>query len=243
MTAELPPDPSMDPALARLVEGLDAAAERAPSPANARPAQDDPLVAAVVNQLRSPATWDGPPAHLRDTVLARALAERPAAQAVAAASAPSAAQRPVLVPRWRRLAWAVPLTAAASVVFTLLVLTGERLLTQPDQGTSYALAGGSYAQRATGTIAVSSAPGGFAVVLKAKNLPGAPVGYYYQAWLIKTGQQPVSLGTFHGRKTGQPIKLWSGVDPAGYSLTVSLQSVNDPPKPTSQVALTAKITG
>ena len=237
MNAELPPDPPTDPALARLVDGLDAAASSSPATL-----PEDDAVAAVVTQLRSRATWDGPPAYLRDTVLARALEQRSAVPAGRAAPVAEKGLAPVVaLPRWRRLAWAVPMTAVAAVVLTVLVLTGQRLLTRPDPGTSYSLAAGSYAPTASGTVSVGNAPGGFPIVLDAHNLPGAPAGYYYEAWLVREGQPSISLGTFHARKTGQPIKLWSGVDPAGYRFSVRLQSVSAPPAPNGPVVITSTL--
>ncbi len=252
MSPSEPPGPASEQDAERLAQALDRAAESAGAtgPAGSGSASvagpDDALLAAVVTHLRSAQTWAGPPESLRATVLTAALAQRPApappAPVESAATARPASQRvTMLVPRWRRLIWAVPAAAAAAVIFTLLVLGGERLLNSPDNGTSYSIVAGVYAPKASGTVSVGTAPGGFPIVLDAHNLPGAPIGYYYQAWLIAPGQQPVSLGTFHGRRTGQPIKLWSGVDPAGRTFSVRLQSVNAPPTPSGPVVLTSPL--
>lgn len=215
----------------------------------------------LAEQLASAATWTDPPAGLRDRILAqvRAPVVEPAAVASAEAAEPEVAEPPVVEParpgrprwswwpaglraRWGRLAWAVPAAALGAAVFTGAVLAVDRAL-QPDPlpAEVYTATGTELAPRATAEVTVRDTPSGFSVVLELDGMPAAAPGSYYAAWLRgPTGTVP--LGSFHERRTGWAVELWSGVDPEDYpTLLVTLQAEGDPPVPSQLVVLTATL--
>ena len=202
----------------RLAETLDRLAERSGVDDVAPRAQDDQQTAAVLDQLRAPSTWTGPPPELRSQILAAASAEQAAEQSPAAqpVAEPVAKGRPgqvrQLVPRWRRLAVAVPVAAVAAVAFTFAVLAVDDYVNRPEPGTTYAASGTPLAPRAEADISVAPSAAGFSVVLDARDLPAAAPGSYYAAFLSGP-RGVVPLGSFHARKVGKPITMWSGVDP------------------------------
>jgi hypothetical protein len=145
--------------------------------------------------------------------------------------------------RWGRLAWAVPVTAMAAAAFTAGVLAVDRAL-QPDPPTGevYAISGTELAPGASAEVSVRETGSGFSVVIDADRLPPAAPGSYYAAWL-RGPQGTVPLGSFHKRQPGDPVELWSGVDPAGYpNFMVTLQAEGDPPAPSRLVVLTGSLT-
>ncbi|MDP9795167.1 hypothetical protein J2S43_003679 [Catenuloplanes nepalensis] len=162
------------------------------------------------------------------------------------ASAGSA--RPLAVPSDRpkglRRPWALPLAAlAAAAALTAGVLVVDRVLTPPNPflegGTEFAATG---ANGATGTVRLVPTGTGTGVVLEPENLPAAAAGSYYVAWLRGPDGAVVPLGSFHERRTGIPIFLWSAVEPSDYpEFVVTLQSENDQPTPDGPVVLTARL--
>lgn len=152
---------------------------------------------------------------------------------------PTSEPRPATVtplhPRRPRLVIALALTAAAAVVITLAVLGVQAALRPgPDEVFTAFGADGLRAK-----VTVTSKPSGFEVTLEAQNLPAAPPGSYYAAWL-RRGPGPgdvVPIGTFHGRRVGGPIVLWSGVDPGVYrTFSVTRQRAGEPPLPNAPSA-------
>jgi hypothetical protein len=137
--------------------------------------------------------------------------------------------------RRARLALAVPVAAVAAAVITLLVLGVQKTL-EPGPDETFAALG---AGRISAEVSVTSQPSGFEVQLDPENLPAAAPGFYYAAWL-RRGPGPgdvVPIGTFHGRRVGGPIVLWSGVDPAEYStFSVTLEREGEPPLPNAPSA-------
>jgi hypothetical protein len=213
--------------------------------------------AAVVAQLRAPGTWTSPPADLRARILAAAAQESAAAQpsgtqhsaaqdsTARPAPDPEPAPAPVvpLVPRWRRLAWAVPLAAAAAAAFAFAVLAIDDVVSRPDHGTTYTAVGTALAPRAGADVSVATAGAGFSVGLAAHDLPPAAPGSYYAAFLSGP-RGVVPLGSFHNRKAGKPITMWSGVDPKDYPrFTVTLQREGAAPGPSDQIVLTGTLAG
>ncbi|MDR7275095.1 anti-sigma factor [Catenuloplanes atrovinosus] len=146
--------------------------------------------------------------------------------------------------RGSRRPWALPLAAlAAAAALTAGVLVVNRVLTPPNPflegGTEYAATG---ADGATGTVRLVPTGTGTGVVLEPDGLPAAPEGSYYAAWLRGPDGATVPLGSFHERRTGIPIFLWSAVEPAAFpELVVTLQSENDQPGPTGPEVLTARL--
>jgi hypothetical protein len=278
MNTEFWTDHDVDDLVERLTTHLDEHAARSGTPAQpGAPAQPggpdrDGAAGALTEELRSATAWAGPPASVRDAILARArtgtaVAAAPAAPAPAAVpeplvspeSTPAAPDAPETAPagqgwraqwlagwrlRWRRLAWAVPATAVAAAVFTVAVLTVDRAL-QPGQPPAevHAIVGSQLAPQARGEVRVSDTPSGFSIVLDAQQLPAAAPGSYYAAWL-RGPEGVVPLGSFHMRGTGTPVRLWSGVPPDRYpDLVVTLQAEGDPLVPSQLVVITASLAG
>ena len=145
--------------------------------------------------------------------------------------------------RRRRLLWAVPAAAAAAAVFTIAVLEVDEAVNSPDLGTTYTAAGVGRASAASAEVSVAASAAGFSVVLDAHDLPGAGAGRYYAAFLSNSRGVSVPLGSFHARKTGRPITLWSGVDPKEYpTFTVTYQREGEPPEPSEDVVLQGRLT-
>jgi Anti-sigma-K factor rskA len=230
----------------------------------------DQLATAVVAQLRQESTWTGPPPGLRAAVLARALAadaptdarpEPPAPSAVPAAEPdadlpplrteiaeePETAPRaPGLPPRWRRLRYAVPLAAAAAILFTVGVVAVDRSIRSDTPVGQHYTATGPLLQGQRpriDLIVATTGAAGFAVTIQPHDLPGAGEGLYYAAWLHKPGSNDayVPLGSFHARQAAS-IRLWSGVSPRDYpEFVITLQRVGQPPTPSDQVVVTARL--
>jgi len=196
--------------------------------------------------LADEAAWGEPPSRLRAGLLAAATAERaarpagpvpvPTTPAAPPAAAPpdgartDGARTGVVVPlrrRSRRLVLAA-VTAAAAAAVLVAVLVWPRPATP-----SIVLAGTALAPRATATAELEPRSAGVAITLHVKGLPPAPAGAYYAAWLHgPSGYVPV--GSFHWRKGGIPIDLWSGVGGSAYpDLVVTLQREGQPLAPSA----------
>ena len=231
-------DPDAEAFAEQLAGALDQEAERTAR----RDAGVDPVTDAVVDQLHAAETWSDPPADLRSRVLAAVAAEQ--AEQVSRPSKPAegATVRP-LVPRRRRLLWAIPATAVAAVAFTFTVLAVNDYVNRPDRGTTYSAAGTALAPNAGARVSVAPSAAGFSVVIDAHDLPAAAPGSYYAAFL--TGPRGVvPLGSFHARKLGKPITMWSGVDPKDYpTFVVTLQREGGPPGPSDLVVLRGRLSG
>jgi hypothetical protein len=219
----------------------DAARDRGTAPDEAAPVPADLL--AFTEELRADATWSGPPADLRDSILA-AVRARPGAPAAAPAATPAARPRPFAGWRARfgRLTWAVPAVALAAAVFTAGVVAVDRALVPgPPRGTTYAVAGTQVAPRVTGRVSVASTRSGFSVIISFTGLPPATPGTYYAAWL-RGPRGDVPLGSFHWRRGGQDVTLWSGVDPADYPMfVVTVQHEGAPPLPSTVVVVSGSL--
>ena len=238
-----------DEFVARLTARLDSLAERPLDDAD--PAE---MAEAVAAELRSGGPWSAPPSGLRDTVMARVLAEAEAAPP-AAVTPPAAATPPVAsleahrahresrAGRRPRLLWAVPAAAAAAAVFAVGVIAADRWVTDLRlDAETYQAAGTDLAPDATADIAITETGSGFAIRFDPQGLPAAAEGSYYAAWLRDADGLTVPIGTFHGREAGGSIELWSGVDPAGYeALTVTLQSVDAPVLPSGPAVMRAEL--
>jgi len=238
-----------------LVEQLAAHLDRYADGDRATAPADSPAgfpVEMLTAELRRESTWSGPPANLKEAILARVApaasapaASLPAVNAPAISVAPSreAKKRSVWRSRWGRLAWAVPAVAVAAAAFTVAVLGVDRAL-QPDppRAEIYSAAGTALAPGATAEVAITPQGAGFVVALTIEDLPAAAPGSYFAAWLSGP-RGDVSIGSFHQRRAGEEIRLWSGVDPDEYPrLVVTLQKEGDPPTPSALVVLTGALT-
>lgn len=197
------------------------------------PADLPPGELAWLDDVRStladdPGTWDGPPASLRDRVLAEAAVIEPDAPVVTDEPV-SSVRRPVFddvpVATDDGLAAVIPLrrrvrqwqAAAAAAAVVAVGLAGVTLL--PDDGPAgqpFVVAGTELAPDATVTAFVDQGVAGDAITLEIAGLGPAPEGSYYAAWVISDDGVVVPVGSFHWRGGGVPIELWSGVDTARY---------------------------
>jgi len=218
---------------------------------------DEALFAALTESLSAAHTWSDPPAGLRDSILAAvrtppapAPAGEPVAQAPAVTEAPAA---PVparrrwrwslgrLVPR-RRLAWAIPVAVLVAALYAAGVLATDRAL-RPDEPRAerYTATGTDLAPDATATLSVRDTGSGFSIVVTFDGLPAAAPGSYYAAWL-RGPDGSVPIGSFHERRAGTPVELWSGVDPEVYdTFVVTLQSEGAPATPSTLKVMIAPL--
>lgn len=162
--------------------------------------------------------WDEPPAGLEDAVVASIAAEPHPPVALDDRRAGRDAR--TTMPWW--------LGAAAVVA---LVVAGVALIgrdsTQPSRGdVEIAMRGTDAAPAASATVRLASTPAGLKILLDAEGLPGAPEGYYYEAW-VSDGTTLVSAGTFHLRRGDNEIELWAGVvDPRFDTISVTLEPID-----------------
>ena len=145
---------------------------------------------------------------------------------------------PTVVPlrRRSRRTWYVSGLGVAAAAVLVAVIAWPRPHTE-----TYQIAGTALAPRASAVAVLETRSAGLAIRLEIKGLPPAAPGSYYAAWLEgKAGIVPV--GTFHWRKGGIPIDLWSGVAADGYpSFFVTLQREGQPPSPSSAVVLSGQV--
>jgi len=144
--------------------------------------------------------------------------------------------------RRTRLIWVMTTAAAVAAAFAAGILTAneDQTPTVP-AGKNYLAVGTSLAPAASAKVTVASGGAGFSIQLDLRNLPPAAPDQYYAAWL-RGPKGTVQVGTFHARRLGTPIKLWSGVDPATYpNLEVTRQSEGDLTTPSTQIVLRASL--
>ena len=197
------------------------------------PAAEQASLNRVATRLRDDATWAVPPAALRERLLA-AVAEESAAFEPTAAHA--AAEPPTAVTRRGAPRWLMVASAAAVLTFAV-VLVWPRSHPQ-----TFSVQGTAIASKASAIVELEPKAAGVAIRLTITGLQPAPQGTFYAAWLRGTAGV-VPVGTFHWRKGGIPIDLWSGVSPDRYpELFVTLQREGAPPTPSDQVVLTGSVT-
>ena len=200
----------------------------------------------VARLLDDPAVWAEASADLRERTLAAATgaANDAGAGRGEAPGGERAPERPNVVPlRRRRHRGRVLLAAAAAVVLGLVVAGALQLRGGAAGGTTVALAGTAGAPGATATARLRDEPAGVSVTFEVHGLPPAPHGTFYEVWLVgPTGK--VSAGSFHRRGHQDQVKLWLGVDPAGYdAITVTRQPVDGGTLAKGQVVLRGKLPG
>lgn len=184
--------------------------------------------------LADEATWSDPPAELRgrilDLVSAEAAAPVPAPR-FGATAPPRSSRRPG--PR----TWWTAAAAVAAAAVLVVALAWPRPHT-----TTFAMHGTALAPRATAAAEFEPRSAGLAITLEIKGLAPAPAGTYYAAWLQNPDGGVVPVGSFHWRKGGIPIELWSGVLNDRYTtLFVTLQREAAPPAPSGDVVLTGAV--
>lgn len=187
--------------------------------------------------LRDESTWDQPSPQLEQRILAEASRSPQGATATERSNVRSiAAARS----RKRRLAPLLGLVAAAAAALIAVVV-----LSQGDGGPPterYALAGTALSPTSSAQAQIESLSAGDAITLTLKGLPPAPAGAYYAAW-VSGPRGTVGVGSFHWRKGGIPIELWSGVDTRRYPrFTITLQREGASPAMSDAVFLRGSLT-
>jgi Anti-sigma-K factor rskA len=197
----------------------------------------------VTTALASSPVWDTPPPSLRAGLLQAAAAEQAAGpvpgQAPGRPALPvtDAGAAPIPLRRRPRRVWYAVLGAAAAAALVLAIAWPR------PEVTTFPLAGTALAPKAHAVAELEPRSAGLAIRLEIKGLPPAPAGGYYAAWL-RGPEGVVPVGTFHWRKGGIPIDLWSGVDSARYpELFVTVQREGQPPTPSAEVVLTGRTPG
>ena len=83
---------------------------------------------------------------------------------------------------------------------------------------------------------------GLRIILAVDELPPAPEGTFYEAWLHAPDGAVVSAGTFHMRNQTGRIELWAGVTPERYpSFLVTLEDDDGDPAPSFDVVFEADV--
>ena len=183
-------------------------------------------------------TWADLPPGLEDAVVAAIAADVGANGPNAAATVPAPvpavsidaararrAAAPPAPERRSTMPWWLAAAAAVAVVITGVVLV-NRAGDEATDGLEFALAGTELAPDATATAAFAVTPDGLRIMLDTSDLPGAPEGQMYEAW-IGNGDIRVSAGTFHLRGGGAPISLWAGTaDPSFTVISVTIEPID-----------------
>lgn len=188
--------------------------------------------------------WDEPPPGLEDAVVAAIATEAgraPLAPPTADdATVPSLDERRASKQRERtarrsNAPWWIGAAAVAVLVVGGVALFGRGGDTTEEPGFAVALEPAEAAGDASATARISATPAGLRIVLDVDDLPGAPDGFFYEAWL-SDGDIRVSAGTFHLREGDDPIALWAGVaDPAFNQLSVTLEPLDGDPASSGDV--------
>jgi anti-sigma-K factor RskA len=140
--------------------------------------------------------------------------------------------------RWRSIGLAA--AAVAAVVAGLFAVVD---LNPSDGGADVelALAATELAPGASADAAIDTTPLGTRILLDLRDLPPAPAGTYYEAWLRVDADIGVSAGTFHMRGGDGEIELWAGVSIDDYPLfTVTLQDEGGGAASSGRVVLSAR---
>ena len=140
--------------------------------------------------------------------------------------------------------WASFALGAAAALLLVAGIFGVARLGGSSPDLKVELAGTDLAPAASAIAEVTSTPNGTRIVIEVNDLPPAPPGTYYEAWLRKDTAIGVSAGTFHLRGGGgTEIELWAGVTPDEFPLlTVTLQDEAQP-ESSGQVVLKALLDG
>ncbi len=195
---------------------------------------DPAVLAALEADLSSPSLWAEPPASLEDDLVAAITAE--AAAAAPVAPAPASAS----TPRWL---WAVAAGFLLVAGFGLgAALTGGDDDAPEIVGEIFPLEGTDLAADADGEVELAVLLNGLRIILAVDELPPAPDGMFYEAWLLDADRGVVSAGTFHMRNQTGRIELWAGVTPEDYpNFVVTLEADDGDPTPTLDVVFEADV--
>lgn len=206
----------------------------------ATPAQDPVELDAL---LADPALWGDPPAGTEAAVVAAILREA-GTDPVTSRHDDHAAPAPAPLPVARRpvAAWVAAAAAAVLAVVVLLSPSPDDDGDTPSPDAVATLAGTELASDARADVEVVALPNGVRIMLQVQDLPPAPPGTYYQAWVRRSPEEGVSAGTFHMRGGDGPVVLWAGVSTDDYPLlTVTLQQESEGPESSGQVVLRGEL--
>ena len=157
-----------------------------------------------------------PPPELRERILTQARSERPSV-----ASLPA-----------RRRNWTAPLAAAAAIAAAVAIAVGAWAATRPGENAfAHVLSQpGARVVSMGGHGALAVAPDGQAAI--ALNVPPAPQGKTYEAWVIRNGDAQ-RAGQFGG-KDGTTVLKIERAAPAGSVVAVTLERAGGVDRPTRQ---------
>ncbi|MFF5176305.1 anti-sigma factor [Micromonospora sp. NPDC000089] len=172
--------------------------------------------------LRQQAVWESVPAELEATVMRQLVGTKPADNVVPLRRRlfrrEASAGRPAMAPR-RRLG----LVAAAAVTVALASAAGASALTSGESSTPMRLTGTALGGSSHAEVRLRSTMSGVEIKADFDGLPPAPVGSYYEGWVVGP-RGAVAIGTFHLRHGTRDVVLWSGVELKDYpTMTVTLQ--------------------
>ncbi|HSS61198.1 MAG TPA: anti-sigma factor [Candidatus Limnocylindrales bacterium] len=160
----------------------------------------------VVGEIPVAVDEVAPPARLRERVLSAASAPQVAAAPVAISRRPAATSRPARRPR------VIPVYAAAAIALLALIagLLAAEAVRAPSppaqlQATRFTLTGHQQMSGAQATVIDDRADG--LVLVDFRGLPQPGDGRVYELWLIRTGSNPLPVGTFVPDSTGAKIVL------------------------------------
>ena len=167
---------------------------------------DEHVLAALESRLDSDALWAEPPPELEANVvdaIAAAAARVPEAESVTFTGRTQ--------PRWLRAVAAVLIVAGGIGLFAALATGGD----DGPEGDVFALGPTDLADGGSGEVELTTLRNGLRIILTVADLPPAPEGQFYEAWLSRDGGG-VSAGTFHMRSGSGEIELWAGVTTDAY---------------------------
>lgn len=167
--------------------------------------------------------WSEPPPEVADRLLAAIGSQKRAAEPETAA--PS-----------RRWGWAA--AAVAGIAAAVILVAGFLgVFSSPDEQV-IPIAGTDLEPAASGEVAIRQANAGWWIRLDVQDLPAAAEGTYYEGWVWNDEGVGVSIGTFHLRGGGEPVVLWSGVDPADYpAIWVTLEDEDGDPAASDRIVM------
>lgn len=157
-----------------------------------------------------------PPPELKERILTQARSERPNV-----ASLPA-----------RRRSWTAPLAAAAAVAAAVAIGVGAWAATRPGENAFAQVLSqpGARVVSMGDRGAAAVAPDGEAAI--ALNVPRAPEGKTYEAWVIRNGAAQ-RAGTFGGRDGTSVLKI-DRAAPSGSMVAVTLERAGGVDRPTQQ---------
>jgi hypothetical protein len=182
---------------------------------------DSPGTALLVELLRDSPTWLDPRPALEDEVVS----------VIGAARSRRRTSRRFV---YRIAIGATAVAAACALVFGLMASDDAHAQFKGRLNASGSERG------ATGSAEVYRSRSGFRVVLDAAGLTELPADRYYEAWLADSNGSELPVGTFSSSR-GE-ITLWSGQSSGDFArMTVTLESVDDNPAPSSDVVLAGEL--